>query len=242
MRARRGSAPGPRWGLHAGGCPPPVPPGPLLKKAGENLLENFSGFATDYAGPPLIGSGGLVWFAGRQGGKGWWMDRLDGGKSQRSRGGGGRAQRAQRRGGGLWPPPLRWFCGPSGPAKRRRPPWQAQGNHPPPFVTASPASILRFPGGTGKQRAGQGRAAMGLSASRRWRIAMCRRAHAEGGLNFFKLDAGVVVGEDLLEVSAFQGHCPGAVLAHTHPMAVAGGGNGNGILGKVQGEIGAAQI
>ena len=127
MRARRGSAPGPRWGLHAGGCPPPVPPGPLLKKAGENLLENFSGFATDYAGPPLIGSGGLVWFAGRQGGKGWWMDRLDGGKSQRSRGGGGRAQRAQRRSGGLWPPPLRWFCGPSGPAKRRRPPGDPPG-------------------------------------------------------------------------------------------------------------------
>ena len=159
-----------------------------------------------------------------------------------ARGGGGRAQRAQSRSGGPWPPLLLWFCGPSGPAKCRRPPWQAQGNHPPPFVTASPASILRFPGGTGKQRAGQGRAAMGLPASRRWRIAMCRRAHAEGGLNFFKLDAGVVVGEDLLEVSAFQGHGPGAVLAHTHPMAVAGGGNGNGILGKVQGEIGAAQI
>ena len=50
------------------------------------------------------------------------------------------------------------------------------------------------------------------------------------------------MGEELLEVSAFQGHGPGAVLAHTHPMAVAGGGNGNGILGKVQGEIGAAQI
>ena len=137
---------------------------------------------------------------------------------------------------------VRGAPGPPGSAKRRRPPWQARGNHPPPFVTASPASILGFPGGTGKQRAGQGRAAMGLPASRRWRIAMCRRAHAEGGLNFFKLDAGVVVGEDLLEVSAFQGHGPGAVLAHTHPMAVAGGGNGNGILGKVQGEIGAAQI
>ena len=137
MRARRGSAPGPRWGLHAGGCPPPVPPGPLLKKAGENLLENFSGFATDYAGPPLIGRGGLVWFAGRQGGKGWWMDRLDGGKSQRSRGGGGRAPRAQRRSGGLWPPPLRWFCGPSGPAKRRRPPAHPQ-RHPPPPAPAHP--------------------------------------------------------------------------------------------------------
>ena len=65
------------------------------------------------------------------------MDRLDGGKSQRSRGGGGRAQRAQRRSGGLWPPPLRWFCGPSGPAKRRRPPAHPQ-RHPPPPAPAHP--------------------------------------------------------------------------------------------------------
>ena len=119
-------------------------PLPLLKKAGENLLENFSGFATDYAGPPLIGSGGLVWFAGRQGGKGWWMDRLDGGKSRRSRGGGGRAQRAQRRSGGLWPPPLRWFCGPSGPAKRRRPPGVTQRRPPTPCASAPPPALRRL--------------------------------------------------------------------------------------------------
>ena len=243
--ARRGSAPGPRWGLHAGGCPPPLggavrgaarpprssqrslrvaakaasfnslahwasasllpplaalgsAPLPLLKKAGENLLEDGLGFATECAGPPLMGSGGLrlskkwlaplfrgfhsslaptarpgsyarkpllrkafcgfdahvaksdyslrglrppspqgfldklgpplmgsgglVLFGERRGGKGWWMDRLDGGKFQRLGGGGGRAQRAQNRGGGPWPPPLLWFCGPFRPTKRRRPP------------------------------------------------------------------------------------------------------------------------
>ena len=64
LGASCGGLPAPPWGRRAGGCPPPAPPGPLLKKAGENLLENFSGFATDYAGPPLIGSGGLVLFVG----------------------------------------------------------------------------------------------------------------------------------------------------------------------------------
>ena len=124
--ASRGSAPGPRWGLHAGGCPPPLggavrgaarpprssqrslrvaakaasfnslahwasasllpplaalgsAPLPLLKKAGENLLEDGLGFATECAGPPLMGSVGLGLFVGRRGGKGlvdgslgWW--------------------------------------------------------------------------------------------------------------------------------------------------------------------------
>ncbi len=95
-------------------------PLPLLKKAGENQLENFSGFPPEYAGPPRIRSGGLGWFEGSRGGKGWWMDRLGGGIFQRSGRGGGRAQRAQSRGGPL-APPLLWFCGPFGPAKRRRP-------------------------------------------------------------------------------------------------------------------------
>ena len=54
-------------------------------------------------------------------GKGWRMDRMAGQKFQRFGRGGGRAQRAQSRGGGPWPPPLLWFCGPFGPAKRRRP-------------------------------------------------------------------------------------------------------------------------
>ena len=96
-------------------------PLPLLKKAGENLLENFSGFATDYAGPPLIGSGGLVLFVGRRGGKGWWMDRLAGGKFQRSGRGGGRAQRAQSMGGDLLPRPCFGFAGPLGPQNAAAP-------------------------------------------------------------------------------------------------------------------------
>ena len=51
----RGAAPGPRWGLR------PQTSGPLLKKAGENLLENFSGFPAEHAGGPLMGSGPLAW-------------------------------------------------------------------------------------------------------------------------------------------------------------------------------------
>ena len=58
-------------------------------------------------------------------GKGWRMDCMAGQKFQRFGRGGGRAQRAQSRSGGPWPPLLLWFCGPSGPAKRRRP-----GGHP----------------------------------------------------------------------------------------------------------------
>ena len=148
----RGAAPGPRWGRRpprssqrslrvaakaasfnslahwaSASLLPPLAalgsaPLPLLKKAGENLLENVLGFATECAGPPLMGSVGLGLFVGRRGGKGlvdgslgWWKIPAD-------RGGGGRAQRAQSRGGGPWPPPLLWFCGPFGPAKRRRPP------------------------------------------------------------------------------------------------------------------------
>ena len=45
-------------------------PGPLLKKAGENQRENFFGFPWDYAGPPLIGSGGLGSLGAICGGKG----------------------------------------------------------------------------------------------------------------------------------------------------------------------------
>ncbi len=86
-----------------------LPPWPAFKKAGENWLENFSGFPAECAGPPLIGSGGLGFFIGSRGGKGWWMDRLGGGKSQRSGGGGGRARSAlKERGGPLAPASL--FC------------------------------------------------------------------------------------------------------------------------------------
>src|SRR5699024_1651180 len=119
-------------------------PLPLLKKAGENQLDNFSGFPTDYAGGPLIGSGPLVLFAGSQGEKGWRMDRLAGGKSQRPGRGGGRAQRAQSMGGGPWPPRMLWFCGPGalwapGPQNAAAPP--AQPRRP------SPTPRQRGPGG-----------------------------------------------------------------------------------------------
>ena len=41
--------------------------------------------------------------------------------------GGRRARTARtKHGRGLWPPPLLWFCGPFGPAKRRRPPARTQ--------------------------------------------------------------------------------------------------------------------
>ena len=76
-------------------------------------------------------------------GKGWRMDRMAGQKFQRFGRGGGRAQRAQSRSGGPWPPLLLWFCGPSGPAKRRRP-----GGH--------PCGILLPPG----QQASVGRTAV----------------------------------------------------------------------------------
>ena len=108
-------------------------PWPAFKKAGENWLENGYGFPAEYAGGPLIGSGPLAWY----------------GKAPAARGGGGRAQRAQSRGGGPWPPPLLWFCGPFGPAKRRRPrrtPSAALR----PRASASPSVIRRLPMGSRK--------------------------------------------------------------------------------------------
>ena len=68
----RGSAPGPR---------------PLLKKAGENQLENFFGFPAKYAGPPLMGSGGLVLFVGSRGRKGVADDSFGRQKTATARGG-----------------------------------------------------------------------------------------------------------------------------------------------------------
>ena len=54
-------------GVSCGGLPAPRTPWPAFKKAGENWLENFSGVPAEGAGPPLIGSGGLVLFVGRRG-------------------------------------------------------------------------------------------------------------------------------------------------------------------------------
>ncbi len=123
-------------------CPPFA-----FEKSGGKLAVKLFWFLTEYAGGPLIGSGPLVLFAGSQGEKGWRMDRLAGGKSQRPGRGGGRAQRAQSMGGGPWPPPMLWFCGPFGPAKRRRP----AGAHPSasllPRVSIPPSALRRLPGG-----------------------------------------------------------------------------------------------
>ena len=89
----RGAAPG-----RVGGCPR-TPPGalpldpvggsaplPLLKKAGENQLENFFGFPAKYAGPPLMGSGGLVLFVGSRGRKGVADDSFGRWKTATARG------------------------------------------------------------------------------------------------------------------------------------------------------------
>ncbi|PWM02201.1 MAG: hypothetical protein DBY06_04665 [Clostridiales bacterium] len=100
------------------------PPWPAFEKAGENQLVNFFGFPAECAGPPLIGSGGLVWSA--KSGTGKWALYSEGWKEpQRSRGGGGRAQRAQSMGGAFGPRPCFGFAGPSGPqnaaAPRRAP-------------------------------------------------------------------------------------------------------------------------
>ena len=126
-----------------GATRPPTPPSPLLKKAGENWLENFSGFATDYAGPPLIGSGGLVLFVGSRSGKGWRMDRLAGGRSQRPGGAAG-AHSAHKAWAGT-------FC--PAHALVLRAPW-ARKTPPPPGVTQRLPPPLR-------QRASVGHTAVG---------------------------------------------------------------------------------
>ena len=64
-------------------------PLPLLKKAGENQLENFFGFPAEFAGPPLMGSGGLVLFVGSRGRKGVADDSFGRQKTATARGGGG---------------------------------------------------------------------------------------------------------------------------------------------------------
>src|SRR5699024_3164405 len=131
----RGYAPGPRWGLRpprsaqwslrvaakaasfnslahwaSASLFPPLAalgsaPLPLLKKAGENQLENFFGFPAEFAGPPLMGSGGLVLFVGSRGGKGWRMARLAGRKPQRPGGAAGAHSAHNAGAGGLGPRP-----------------------------------------------------------------------------------------------------------------------------------------
>ena len=61
-------------------------PPAAFKKAGENRLENFSGFLADYASPPLMGSGGLVLFVGSRGRKGVADDSFGRQKTATARG------------------------------------------------------------------------------------------------------------------------------------------------------------
>ena len=69
-------------------------------------------------------------------------------------GGGGWALRAHKAGGGgLWPRPLLWFCGPFGPAKRRRPP-RGPTAAAVPGGDAAPSVIRRLPRGRREARRG----------------------------------------------------------------------------------------
>ena len=141
-----GLRPGPRWGLR------PQTLGPLLKKAGENQLDNFSGFLTDYAGGPLIGSGPLVLFIGKGAEKQALCPK--GRKNSSVPGGAARARSAlkERRPG----PPLFRLAGrgPGGPpaAKRRRPP----GATPAAFPYPAAARPRRPYGGCPEAKKGRG--------------------------------------------------------------------------------------
>ena len=112
-----------------GGYSPPTPPSPLLKKAGENLLINFSGFPAKCAGGPLIGSGPLVLFARSCSGRTNAFSGEAENPGVSGGGGGGRAQSALKERARGQRPRARSFvwrpggpCGPPRPAKRRRPP------------------------------------------------------------------------------------------------------------------------
>ena len=134
----RGSAPGPR---------------PLLKKAGENQLENFFGFPAEFAGPPLIGSGGLVLFVGSRGRKGVADGSFGRQKTATARGGGG----VWRPGGPRAPGPAKQksrgrrqslapaFQGASRPAAAPR---RDPNAFPLPHAGAPPAALWRLPMGS----------------------------------------------------------------------------------------------
>ena len=120
-------------------------PPAAFKKAGENWLEIFFGFPAEGAGPPLIGSGGLVLWVGFRGGKRLANGSLGLRKIPASPGGRRRAQSAlkERRPG----PPL--FCLAAGAALRAAPACQT----PPPPRTAGiflrpidPSTTLSSPG------------------------------------------------------------------------------------------------
>ena len=110
-------------------------PLPLLKKAGENQLENFFGFPAEFAGPPLMGSGGLVLFVESRGRKGVADDSFGRQKPATARGGGG----VWRPGGPRAPAPaLCALCAPAAPPETLE--FLASHTiHPPTFSAPKPA-------------------------------------------------------------------------------------------------------
>src|SRR5699024_6305195 len=133
--------------------------------AGENQLDNFSGFPTDYAGGPLIGSGPLVLFI-EKGRKNRRFVRK-GGKIPAFPGGAARARSALKerrrrpwaaaaalsfgRQGARWAP-----CRQTPPPPRRDP-----GGLPLPRGSAAPAALRRLPGGEERTGRSPGAAAFG---------------------------------------------------------------------------------
>ena len=158
-----GLRPGPRQGL----CPwtplgaPPPNPGPLLKKAGENQVENFFGFPWDYAGPPLIGSGGL----GSPG-------AICGGKGKRflPRGGAAGARSAHNAGAGAEAPApalvLRALRARKTPPPPRRPPRPLEFPPTPKRQRKSQAPRSMGPGCLNDPRKGQGNGPAPLGKAR----------------------------------------------------------------------------
>ena len=134
----------PPLGAPCGGLPAPRTPRPAFEKSGGKPAGKLFWVCNGLCWPAAHGERRARFVcrkARRERVGGWiaWMVE----NSSGSGGGGGRAQRAQSRGGGPWPPPLLWFCGPFGPAKRRRPPGVTQRRPP----TPAPAHPRRPYGG-----------------------------------------------------------------------------------------------
>ena len=151
-----------------GGFQPPIPPGPLLKKAGENQLEYSFGFPAEYAGGPprggrsrgspvaevaLAATGNDHWELwerplalrnGMRGGHGadcpYGQQKIPAFPAGRR----GREAPAKQGRGPLAPALALVLWAPKGPTKRRRPARQPYGARLP-FGSAGPAAIRCLP-------------------------------------------------------------------------------------------------
>ena len=141
-----------------GGAAPKLPP--AFKKSGGKLVDKLFGFLNGicrraaHRGRPACFVG---WNPGRKrGGSSAWAAE-DGNVPA----GGRRGRTAPtRQGRGPLAPPLPWFCGPPGPAKRR-PPGRPRATTLP-FVSPRSAEIRRLPvGAGGSRRFSKGAAAFG---------------------------------------------------------------------------------